>query len=237
MSISSITLSRQSGLVNEMNTIANNIANAATTGYRREGVVFTEYVHGTGSGPSVSMAAGRGRSIDLTQGTLTETGARYDLAIQGDGFFLIETPQGERLTRAGSFTPSPAGELVTPDGHLLLDAGGAPVFAPAGAADVFIATDGTVSADGAPIGQIGLYLPADPNSLVREAGAIFQADAGFEPVLEGSVILQGRLETANVNPVLEIARMIEVQRAYELGQAFLERESDRRSSLIDTLTR
>ncbi len=237
MSISSITLSRQTGLMNEMNTIANNIANAATTGYRREGLIFTEFVNATQGGPSVSMAAGRARTIDLTQGTLTETGARYDLAIQGEGFFLVETPQGERLTRAGSFTPSPEGELVTPDGHLLLDAGGAPVFAPAGAADVFIAADGTVSADGAPIGQIGLFRPSDPTDLVREASTLFRADAGFEPVLEGSVILQGRLESANVNPVVEIARMIEVQRAYELGQAFLERESDRRSKLIDTLTR
>jgi len=237
MSISSITLSRQVGLMAEMNTVANNIANAATTGYRREGLVFTEFVNATGDGPSVSMAAGRARTIDLTQGALTETGGRFDFAIEGEGFFLIETPRGERLTRAGSFSQNQAGELVTPDGYLLLDAGGAPVFAPADAGDVSVAADGTVSADGVPIGQIGLHRPADPTGLVREAGALFRADAGTEPVIEGARILQGRLEGANVNPVLEIARMIEVQRAYELGQAFLERESDRRSKLIDTLTR
>ncbi|MEM1430650.1 MAG: flagellar hook-basal body complex protein [Pseudomonadota bacterium] len=237
MSISSITLSRQVGLMTEMNTVANNIANAATTGYRREGIVFTEFVNATGTGPSVSLAAGRARSLDLTQGLLTETGGRFDFAIEGDGFFLVETPRGERLTRAGSFSQNAAGELVTPDGYLLLDAGGAPVFAPADAGDVSVAADGTVSADGAPIGQIGLYRPADPAALVREAGALFRADAGTEPVLEGARILQGRLEGSNVNPVQEIARMIEVQRAYELGQAFLDRESDRRSKLIDTLTR
>ncbi|MEM9902126.1 MAG: flagellar hook-basal body complex protein [Pseudomonadota bacterium] len=237
MSISSITLSRQVGLLAEMNTVANNIANATTTGYRREGVIFTEFVNATGTGPSVSLAAGRARNIDLSQGIVTETGGRYDLAIQGEGFFLVETPQGERLTRAGSFTPSPAGELMTPDGHLLLDAGGAPVFAPPDAADVAIAADGTVSADGAPLGQIGLFRPLDITALVREPAALFRSDGGIEPVIEGSTILQGRLEGANVNPVLEIARMIEVQRAYELGQAFLERESDRRSKLIDTLTR
>jgi flagellar basal-body rod protein FlgF len=239
MSTSIVTLSRQSGLMAEMKTVANNIANLSTTGYRREGVVFTEYVRQTVNGDSLSMAAGRARAIDLAQGTLQETGARFDFAIEGDGFFLIETPQGERLTRAGAFTPNADGELVTPDGARLLDAAGAPVFAPPDAGDISLAPDGTLSADGQPLGRIGLYRPADPVGLEREAGARFRAEDGIVALApeEGGRILQGRLEGSNVDPVLELARMIEVQRAYELGQAFLDRESDRRSKLIDTLTR
>ncbi len=237
MSTSIVTLARQVGLMREMNTVANNIANAATTGYRREGVLFTEYIKATPGGDSLSMAAARARTIDLSQGALTQTGGTFDLAIEGEGFFLVQTPTGERLTRAGTFTPNDAGDLVTPDGHPLLDAGGAPVFAPPEAEVITIAPDGTMSADGAPIAQIGLWRPVDPTDIVREAGALFRAEQGTEPVIEGGRILQGRIEGSNVDPVTEIARMIEVQRAYELGQAFLDRESDRRSKLIDTLTR
>ena len=95
------------------------------------------------------------------------------MRIQGDGFFLIETPQGERLTRAGSFTPSAEGELVTPDGYRLLDAGGAPVFVPPDAAQVGLAQDGTLSADGQPIAQIGLWQPTDPLALRHQSGTLF----------------------------------------------------------------
>jgi len=102
-------LTRQSGLMREMQVVANNIANLGTTGFRREGVIFAEHVKALGAAPSLSMARARGRTIDLSPGDLIETGGRFDLAIRGDGFFLIETPQGERLSRAGHFTPSPEG--------------------------------------------------------------------------------------------------------------------------------
>ena len=179
------------------------------------------------------MARGNVRNIDLSQAGLSQTGGNFDFAIQGDGFFLIETAQGERLTRAGSFTPSPQGELVTPDGFRLLDQGGAPVFVPPGADRVALAQDGTLSADGIPIARIGLWQPTDPISLRHQAGTLFSAGA-VEPTA-GGVILQGFLEDSNVEPVSEIARMIEVQRAYELGQTFMDREDQRMRGVIQTL--
>jgi flagellar basal-body rod protein FlgF len=147
---------------------------------------------------------------------------------------MVETPDGPRLTRAGHFTPSGAGELVTPEGFRLLDAGGAPLFVPPGGAQVGIAPDGTVSAAGAPIGQVGLFVPRDPLSLVRQGGTLFRADAGADPAFGGR-LLQGFLEESNVEPVRELARMIEVQRAYELGQGFLEREDDRIRKTIQAI--
>ena len=119
-----VTLTRQSGLMREMQLIANNIANASTAGFRREGVVFSEYVRRLDDAPSLSMAHASARHVDLTPGETEMTGAAFDLAIEGEGFFLVETPQGNRLTRAGMFTPSAEGELVNPDGHRLLDQGG-----------------------------------------------------------------------------------------------------------------
>jgi flagellar basal-body rod protein FlgF len=219
----------------EMQVVANNIANLSTTGFRREGVVFEEYIAKMNDGPSLSMASGNGRVVDLSQAGVSQTGGAFDFAIQGDGFFQVESPEGGRLTRAGSFTPSATGELVTNDGYRLLDQGGSPVFIPTDARNVAVAQDGTVSADGAPLAKIGLWQPTDPLSLQHQSGTLFSAN-GLQPA-EGGVILQGYLEDSNVQPVQEIARMIEVQRAYELGQSFMDQEDKRMRGVIDTLGR
>jgi flagellar basal-body rod protein FlgF len=166
---------------------------------------------------------------------LTQTNGTFDFAIEGDGFFLIETPQGQRLTRAGSFSPDANGELVTPQGFRLLDAGGAPVFAPPGT-QIAVAADGTLSADGQPQGQIGLVMPSDPNAMIRQGGVLFDSRGGFEPA-EGARMVQGFLESSNVDPILQVARMIEVQRAYEMGQSFLEAEDQRIRNAVKTLIR
>lgn len=230
-----ITLSRQSGLMRELGTVANNIANLSTIGFRREGLVFSEHVRRTGDDESISMAHASGRLIDLSQGALTRTGGMFDLAIEGDGFFLVDAGGAQRLTRAGSFTPLASGELATPDGDRLLDEGGAPVTVPPGTASVSIGADGTLAADGQPVARIGLWLPGDPASLRHEAGTLFSVDT---PVpAEGATLLQGYLEESNVNPVTELARMIEVQRAYDLGQSLLDREDQRQKLAIDTLGR
>ncbi|MBN8631506.1 MAG: flagellar hook-basal body complex protein [Rhodobacterales bacterium] len=229
------TLNRQSGLMREMGVVANNIANASTTGFRREGVVFSEYVAALDDDPSLSMAHASGRHVDLSQSTLAQTGGQFDFAIQGDGFFLVETPQGQRLTRAGSFTPSAEGELVTPDGYRLLDAGGAPIFIPPDAKGVAISADGTLSTGGQPIAQVGLWQPSDPLALRHQSGTLF--DGGAVEPAEGATLMQGMLEDSNVEPVSEIARMVEVQRAYELGQKFLDAEDERVRGVITTLGR
>lgn len=230
-------LTRQSGLMQEMQVIANNVANASTTGFRAEGVMFSEYVKAIGPDtPSLSMARASVRDTAMTQGTLTQTGGTFDLAVEGDGFFLIETPAGQRLTRAGAFGPNQNGDLVTADGYRVLDAGGAPVFVPQGVESVGISADGTISADGQPIGQIGLVAPIDPNGMVRESGVLFDAQGGFEPVADPRMV-QGFLEGSNVDPILQIARMIEVQRAYELGQNFLDNEHERVRSVIQAIRR
>ena len=230
------TLTRQSGLMKEMQAIANNIANASTSGFRREGVIFSEHVSRLEDSPSLSMARASARNIDLTQGELSETGGSFDFAVQGEGFFLVETPGGNRLTRMGSFTPSAEGELVNPDGYRLLDQGGAPVFIPPDAGRVSMAKDGTLSANGEPLARIGLWQPTDPTGLIHQGGTLFAARGGEEP-MEGGVILQGQIEGSNVNALSEISRMIDVQRAYELGQSFLEREDNRMRTVIQTLGR
>ena len=184
-----ITLTRQTGLKREMQMIANNIANAATTGFRQEGVVFSEYVKGLEGTASLSMGQGNVGTTSFAQGALTQTNGTFDFAIEGDGFFAIQTPDGERLTRAGAFSPSANGDLVNMHGHPVLDAGGAPVFVPGDAETISVSADGTISADGQLVGQIGVFVPIDPKNLVREGGVLFRADEGTVPA-ENARVLQ-----------------------------------------------
>ena len=230
------TLTRQSGLMREMRIIANNLANMSTTGYRQEGLLFSEYLHDMGGGETLSMATARVRNTSFQQGALKQTDGPLDLAIEGAGFFLVETPQGERLTRAGSFTPNAQGDLVTADGYRVLDSGGAPIFVPPDAGRIEVAADGTLGAQDRLLGQIGIVRPLEDSDLVREDGVLFRSEQGFEPAPEARV-LQGFTEASNVDVVSQLARMIEVQRAYELGQSFLETEDQRLRTAMQTLVK
>lgn len=230
-----VTLSRQSGLMNEMRVLANNIANASTTGFRQEGLLFSEFVRTAPGQPSLSMSRGQVRNTSQEQGTLNQTGGNLDFAIEGDGYFLVQSPKGQRLTRAGSFTTNSSGDLVTSTGYPVLDAGGAPLFVPPGST-ISVAKDGTISASGQPLGQVGLFTPTDRNDLAREDGVMFKTDSEILPV-ENPKILQGFLENSNVNALLQVARMLEVQRTYEMGQSFSEAEDQRIRNAIRTLIR
>jgi flagellar basal-body rod protein FlgF len=226
------TLTRQSGLMREMQMVANNVANASTTGYRAEALIFAEHVQALGPDmPSLSMATATGHMTRQLQGGLSQTGGSFDFAIEGEGFFQIQGPDGLRLTRAGAFMPNGQGDLVTPDGYPVLDAGGAPVFVPPDARDVYLASDGTLSAGGVPIALIGVVLPEDPLAMRRTDGVSFAPGGDVVPV-ENPRVLQGFLEGSNVDPVAEITRMIQVQRSYEMGQSFSEREDERMRSIM-----
>lgn len=238
-----INISRQAGLLRELSMIANNIANISTTGYRREGAVFSEYVKAQGkaqatnglssSQDSTSIGNLAGHFSDFTSGDIKKTGGTFDLAIDGDGFFSVGTPDGPFLTRAGNFMLNKDGALITPAGYNVLDDAGSPIQIPPGATAVAIAGDGTISADGSPVGRIGV-LTAPQGEISRIGDNLLMAEGGGQPSPEARV-LQGFLEGSNVNPVLEIARLIEVQRSYEVGQKLLDIDNDRISKVITAM--
>lgn len=231
------TLNRQAGLMREMQAVANNIANLSTTGFRKEGVLFAEHIADLdGEEPSLSMANAEGREINLSQGTLQKTGGSLDLAIEGEGFFMIATPEGNQLTRAGAFVRSAEGELVTAEGYQVLDAGSSPITIDVDSGPITIATDGTISVGGAPLAQLGLFVPAQNGDLIHQGGTRF-APGGEVTSLDDGTVFQGFLEGSNVNAVDEISRMIAVQRSYEMGQGFLDAEDGRIRSVTQTLGR
>lgn len=227
-------LTRQSGLVRELQIVANNIANTTTTGFRSEDLLFSEFVQDMRDAPSLSMATANVRQTSMLQGQLTETGSDFDFAIEGDGFFLVQTPAGERLTRAGSFALNQAGDLVTHDGYPVLDPGGAPLFIPPDVESLDVGPDGTMSSEGRILGQLALVRPTDPQMMTREGGVLFASEAGYDPDPD-SRISQGFLEGSNVNALAQVARLVEVQRAYEMGQSFMEAENERIRNTIQTL--
>ena len=231
-----IGLSRNAGLSRELTTIANNIANISTNGFRREGAVFAEHVRALDNNdPSLSIATMTRRYVDLNPGEITSTDNPLDFAIEGEGFFLVETPGGERLTRDGAFSLNQNGELVTSSGARVLDDAGGAVVIPAGSTDINAAGDGTIFVDGQPIGRINV-VAADPAFLTRDGDNAFRAENDFQPV-ENPLVRQNALEGSNVNPVTELARLIEVQRTYDSSRNLMQQEDERIMRTVQTLGR
>lgn len=235
------SLSRQSGLMRELSVIANNIANSDTTGFKRESAVFSEYIRraGTAAGPSdqpqnsISMGRLGAHVSHFESGAIRQTGGSLDVAIDGDGFFTVETPQGERLTRAGHFMTDAEGTLMMTNGYAVLDDGGGRIQLPLEVNLLAIGSDGTISADGVEVARLGL-VTAEPTQMTREGDNLWQTGGPTQP-LEAPRLMQGFLEGSNVEPVNEIARMIEVQRHYDAGQKLLEIEHDRIKSVVSTV--
>jgi flagellar basal-body rod protein FlgG len=153
---------------------------------------------------------------DFEQGSLKITGAPFDLAIAGDGFFKVQTPQGEFYTRNGHFRLTAEGTVITEQGFPVLSDGGE-ITLPAGVTHFTIAESGEIYADGALVGQIALVGVENPANLEKLGGNMYRPRPGTEAVeieAEGYVA-QGFLEVSNVNPVYEMVNMIEAQRQFE----------------------
>ena len=226
-------LGRQQGLAKEIEVVANNLANSSTVGYKAERSIFVEYITSAGeNAPSVSMGTLGAHAFELSQSALKFSGGQFDFALQGEGYFQIQTDQGVRLSRAGSFQLSEEGLLTDPFGNPVLGFGG-PITIPEDATSIEVGGDGVISANGQLIDQFALVVPN--GNMQRDSNTMFTSPAGTEQA-ENVTMIQGALEQSNVSPVLEMARMIEVQRAYEAGQSMLERE-DRRVQQIITAIR
>lgn len=214
-----VGLSRQLTLRRELDIVANNIANMDTTGFKVENLmVETEPAAPAqtfGAPRPVKFVLDRSVGRDFGQGTLRSTGATFDLGLQGDGFFTIQTPEGEQYTRDGRFHMDPDGRLVTEDGQAVMAEGGEIVIDPE-LGPVTIAKDGTVSQGQELLGKISIVRFNELSMLEKVGENRYRNTANAQPEpATGTDVHQGMLEGSNVKPIAEITRMIEVTRAYE----------------------
>lgn len=215
-----VGLSRQMTLRRELDIVANNIANAETTGFKVESLmVETEPMapaHTAGAPRPVKFVIDRSVARDFGQGTLRSTGATFDLGLEGNGFFKIGTPGGEQYTRDGRFRMDDAGRLTNQDGLAVLDEGGGEIVIDPEQGAVTIAYDGTVSQGEELLGKIGVVRFDNLTVLEKVGDNRYRNTSNELPVAAPEVVMrQGMLEGSNVKPIAEITRMIEVTRAYE----------------------
>lgn len=240
-----IALSSQSALRRQLGMIAHNIANANTTAYQGEYLVFQEYVDDTkdrkaGDLRDVSLVQDIASVRDTAAGPLLRTDNPLDLAIVGDGFFAIETDEGTRYTRNGSFTLNTDGEIVTSSGHIVKMDNGQAARIPPDASVIEISRDGVISArvdgDDLRIGRIQPYRVENPESLLRGHENLYKLAEDADVLADAeSQIVQGSIEQSNVTAVLEMTSMIDVVRTYSSVSRMVQSEHERQQRAIRTL--
>ena len=231
-----VTLSAQVALERKLDTIAQNVANLGTVGYRADEIKFEEELSKAASDSTAFVSSGD-TYISRRAGALTKTDNALDVAVQGDGWFGIQTPSGVVYTRDGRMRLLETGELQTLNGYAILDVGRAPITLDPTAGPPIIARDGMIMQAGQQLGAIGLFHidPATKLERFENSGVVPQGPA--EEVLDFSTngVVQGFVEEANVNPIMEISRLIEVSRAFEAVSAAIEKSEATSTNSIKTL--
>ena len=240
-----VVLSRQIGLFRQMDVIANNIANVGTDGYRSESVVFKEYLAGAGDKErKVSFTQDAQTVTNTKQGVIEPTGRSLDAAIEGKGFFIVNTPVGDRYTRVGRFHIDPQGSLVNAQGNLLSGRGSQIVFSP-GDYDIKIKDDGTITArvPGSTAeetrGQLDIVKFADEKALRKNANGLYSTDLPYEQAVlnDDFRIVGGSIEKSNVNATNELTNMIKINRAVGSTGKFMNDMHEMYRRTVTTLSR
>lgn len=234
-----VSLSHQLASYRAMDVIANNIANLSTPAYKREEVQFKEYVEqlptveGQNGPQTLTFVQDAGVLRDTSEGQLKRTDAPYDLAINGKGYFEIQTANGPRYTRNGHFALDAQGRLVTADGNPVMGDGGELTITPDDG-DIHIAADGTVSGKQGQLGKLKVVDFADESAMTKEGASLYATTQTAQPI-ETPNIEQGTIETSNVQPVVEISHMLEVLRAYQATANLTQTQEDMMRQAIDKL--
>ncbi|MFB2549673.1 flagellar basal-body rod protein FlgF [Ensifer soli] len=231
-----VALSSQIALERRMNTIADNVANANTVGFRGTEIKFDEVLGNTQ--PAKVSFVDQGKDyLKTSSGALTLTGGQLDVAIKGNAWFSIDTQAGPALTRDGRFTITEAGELVTVNGHPVLDAGGAPIQLNAGGGEIVIGADGAISQGGNPVAALGLFEGNFENGFTRYGNSAVMPMTPPEAVIDrfDVGVMQGYVEEANVDPIQSMTQLIAVSRAFDHVSALMRQGEGTLDEAIKTL--
>ncbi|HUI29776.1 MAG TPA: flagellar basal-body rod protein FlgF [Candidatus Acidoferrales bacterium] len=216
-------------LQKKLEVIANNLANVNTTAFKRDDAFANELISAktllhNGTTDPVEKDVDEQTTTDFSQGTLRETGNTLDVAIDGQGFFAVETNDGVKLTRDGSFTISTDGTLVTRNGDAVMGTGGSikiDDIQDLQKSQLVIERDGVVKAGNKIYGQIQIVSPENLNQLSKsgENSYTFKTDSALKQIDPSAyTVRQGFLEGSNVNPIDEMVAMIQIQQNFEAGQ-------------------
>lgn len=232
-----IGLSLEKALKVQMDAVANNVANMSTPAYKAQRVLFSEYLAGTGGGgDKISSVLDLGTYRDDAQGALRQTFNKLDVALEGEGFFAVQTPDGERYTRAGNFVLNAQRELVTAQGYQVSGSGG-PIVIPEGETNITITEEGAVSTENGEVGKLRVVSFTNSQNLIEKGDGLYEAAGGLSPSDTTDVkVLQGMVEGSNVQPIVETNRMIEILRTYQNVQRMLQADHDRQRNMISKLT-
>lgn len=232
-----IGLSRQAVLQSNMAIVSNNIANMNTSGYRAQNMLFEEYISDPRYGDDeLSLVYDYGQYQNTDQGSMTQTGNDLNVALEGPGFMAVQMLGGETgYTRDGDFQRTADGTLVNASGLPILGNGG-PLIIPADATEVSIDENGVVSTQNGQVGQLQVVEFENVQDLEPVGGNLYRTDGASRPATETRVS-QGFLEGANVNPIVETTRMIEILREFQSLRRVLDGEHERLRDAIDKLTR
>ena len=211
-----VSMTGQIALEKRLATVASNIANMNTAGFRAQGVSFASVLSKASDQPAAYVSTGTD-FITRGQGATTKTDNPLDVAIQGDAWFAVQTPAGTAYTRDGRLQMTASGELQTLNNYPLLDAGGSKMLLESDGGAPMIAGDGMISQGGRQVGAIGLFSIPDDAKLSRYDNSAVIPDTAATPVLDFSRtgVTQGFSEGSNVNPILEMTKLIEIQRAFD----------------------
>jgi flagellar basal-body rod protein FlgF len=231
-----VAASAQVAQARRMDAIAANIANINTAGYRAGGIRFEAAMAQVGE-DSVAFAGEGEAFVVRTQGPINFTGNALDVAVDGEGWLALQSPDGTIYTRDGRFHMTDLGDLVSVNGYPVLDAGGGPVTLDPSAGPVEITESGIISQAGRAVGSIGMFLIAADAKLTRYDNSAVVPDQPVEPVEDftTSAVRQGYIEGSNVNPILEMTRMIEASRAFDQAAKAMEDSDKRTDEAIRTL--
>jgi flagellar basal-body rod protein FlgF len=236
-----VGLSQQMASNRAMEVVANNLANLSTPAFKRESVQFQEYMvpvqatEAEGSGTTnVAFVLDRGVARDLSEGRFDPTGSPLDLAIAGNGYFVLQTPNGERYTRNGHFGLNEQGQIVNDDGYQLLSDGGPITLAPQDG-DIKVASDGSLSTNLQLLGKLRLVQFADERALKKAGASLYEAAGQPAQPGIGVRVRQGMMEKSNVEPMIEISRMIEIMRAYQASADLTKSGEDLLKQAIEKL--
>ncbi len=234
-------LQTQRVLQRRMDVTANNLANVATTGFKADELLFEEVEDTAASAEEsptdIVFVRDIGMLHRMEQGPVAMTGNPFDVALEGDGFFMVEGPGGRPLyTRDGAFTLTGEGRLVTSEGRAVLSSGGAPIVLDPQGETPSIGRDGAIRVAGIEAGRIGTAAFAASGALSKVGDNLWDAQGQTPGAFEG-VVVQGALEGSNVRPVTELTRLIEISRAYQSAAKIVSGADDLRQRAIERLGR